>query len=114
MINAGIATGKQSGTCVLTDVNSNVFAHPLRFAVRFDERSLSAMGHYLVSTINQLFGGNAATMVFTRASSSVVSAQPTNPPTANDNWDAYTYGYSVPTPYFPVPNHMYPTYDSLL
>ena len=109
MIAAGVATGKNPGTCVLTGVNAGVFAHPFRFMIRnFDPRRL-AIGNGMWNAINQLFGGNAVSPIFCHriCGFPIVFGDP--PVGLLDDWDAHTYGYGLPSPY---PDHLYDLYSS--
>ncbi|TMI68724.1 hypothetical protein E6H16_01340 [Candidatus Bathyarchaeota archaeon] len=108
MITAGIATGKQAGTCVLTGVNPGVFAHPLRFVIRNLQPRLN-LANGFINALNQLFGGQAANpscfQIF--CFYPVVFSDP--PVSPIDDWDAFTYGYSLAGAY---PVDLYTLYYS--
>src|SRR3989475_9032391 len=111
MIAAGVATTKQAGSCVLTRVNSGVFAHPLRFMIRNDKPPRLQFGNGEMNAINQLFGGVAVQPTYgniRQIGFPIVFSEP--PESIVDDWDAYTYGYGLPSPY---PDHLFPFYYSL-
>jgi len=111
MIAAGIATGKQSGTCVLTGVNAGVSANPFRAMIRNNDPRRLAMGNGLMNAINQLFGGNVVTPTYGNIRQIgfpiVFSAPPDGP---LDDWDGYTFGYLLGSPY---PDHLYGLFNSI-
>ncbi|OLD01762.1 MAG: hypothetical protein AUJ07_10515 [Crenarchaeota archaeon 13_1_40CM_3_53_5] len=111
MIAAGIATGKQASSCILTGVNSGVFSHPLRFMIRNDKPPRLQFGNGEMNAINQLFGGVAVQPTYgniRQIGFPIVFSEP--PESIVDDWDAYTYGYGLPSPY---PDHLFPFYYSL-
>ena len=111
MIAAGIATAKTAGTCVLTGVNAGVFAHPLRDMIRNNDPRRLAMGNGLMNAINQLFGGQVVTPTYgniRQIGFPIVFSDPPDGPL--DDWDAYTFGYLLGSPY---PDHLYGLYNSV-
>src|SRR3989442_9098894 len=110
MIAAGVATTKQAGSCVLTGVNSGVFAHPLRFMIRNDKPPRLQFGNGEMNAINQLFGGNAVKPTYgniRQIGFPIVFSEPPTSPV--DDWDAYTYGYGLGGAF---PDHFFPFYNS--
>jgi len=98
IIAAGIATGKQAGSCVLTGVNPGVFARPIRFYINISSVTFPArkiLGDGLTTILNRLFGGTAVSPEYCRYNCYQIIYY--NGP--NDNWDAYTYGYKLGGPY---------------
>ncbi len=97
MINAGIASGKNPSTCVLTGVNAGVASHPFRMMTRVTNPRLT-LGQQFASEINNLFGSTVVLMT--------IGAIPQLGPIVFfdesgrvDDWDAYTYGYSEGGPF---------------
>jgi hypothetical protein len=111
MIAAGIATGKTAGSCVLTGVVAGVFAHPLRFMIRNNDPRRLAFGNGLMDAVNRLMGGTAVTPTYGNINQigfPIVFSDP--PDGALDDWDGYTYGFSLGSPY---PDHLYGTYNRI-
>jgi len=110
MIAAGIATSKQASSCILTGVNSGVFSHPLRFMIRNDKPPRLAFGNGEMNAINQLFGGVAVQPTYGNIRQIMFPIVLSEPQESNiDDWDAYTYGYGLPSPF---PDHLFPFYYS--
>ena len=95
MIAAGVASGKDPSTCVLTGVNPSVFAHPMRTIVRSTEPRRT-LGNEFITALNQLFGGQAVQPCFGQFCSRLVFTGPPLGPI--DDWDMYTYGYRLAGP----------------
>ena len=111
MMAAGVATGKTAGTCVLTGVNAGVFAHPLRDMIRNNDPRRLAMGNGLMNAVNQLFGGQVVSPTYgniRQIGFPIVFSDPPDGPL--DDWDAYTFGYLLGSPY---PDHLYGLYNSV-
>jgi len=111
MVHAGVATGKTAGSCILTGVNSGVFSHPLRFMIRSDKPPRLQFGNGELDAINRLFGGVASVATYgniRQIGFPIVFSEPPEGPI--DDWDAYTYGYGLGSPFA---DHLFPFYYSL-
>ena len=100
MIQAGVATGKTAGTCVLTGINPGVFANHLRFMIRNDDPVRVSLANGLQNAINQLFGGTVVVPSYGSITSEgypiVFSTLPIGPP---NDWEMYTGYWSLPGPF---------------
>jgi hypothetical protein len=97
MINAGVATGMNPITCVLTGVNAGVSTHPFRFMIR-STNPRRTLGQIFTDELNALFGAS----VVVQRIGSIRELGPivfNNEPGHTDDWDSYTYGYSEAGPY---------------
>src|SRR5437879_4876977 len=104
------------GTCVLTGVNPSVFAHPFRSMVRTSEPRLD-MGKAWDKAMNELFGQTVVIEKFgnirTIGHAIVFSDNCFNIACYTvggniDDWDMYTYGYGLGSPY---PDHLFGLYN---
>jgi ABC-type transport system substrate-binding protein len=97
MINAGVATGMNPTTCVLTGVNAGVITRQFRFMVR-STNPRRTLGFGLTNEINTLFGASVVSVT-------VGTIDQIGPIVFNneaghvDDWEAYTFGYSEAGPY---------------
>src|SRR3989441_3833329 len=109
MIAAGVATGKGTD-CRLTGVNSGVFVRPIRFMIRNDKPPRVQFANGWMNALNQLFGGIAARPSCIGRPSICNLLVLSDPPTTPiDDWDAYTYGYGLPSAF---PAHFFFFYNS--
>ena len=99
MIAAGVATGEQAGSCTLTGVNSGVFAHPLRLIIKGSDSVRRALAIGFSNSLNQLFSGAAVAPCYGLACNYAFLVFTDPPDGLMDDWDAYTYGYSLGGPY---------------
>lgn len=104
LIAAGIATGKDPSTCVLTGVSASASANAIQLFVRNDDPSLLSMGQSYAQFICALFTG-----AFTTGCSSFATVLPgpftafpgfsTSPTATQLSWWVYTgYNKAVTTP----------------
>src|SRR3989475_12427052 len=104
MIAAGVATGEQAGSCTLTGANSGVFAHPLRLIIKGSDSVRRALALGFTNSLNQLFSGAAVAPCYSLACNYAFLVFTDPPDGLMDDWDAYTYGYSLGGPYA---DHLY-------
>ncbi len=113
LIAANIGLQDNNLDCII-DSNSpgfgNIVAHPLRFMIRSDDLNRNALGQGLVMAVNQLFGASVVSPFF----GSIAQLRPivfvSAPGGITDDWDMYTFGWSLPGPF---PDHLRPLYGSV-
>ena len=117
LVTAGVASGFDTTTCVLTGISVNAAAHPVNIFARSDRPARLALGDGLMESICYLFTGHfsAATCqqipTTTTACSGTCYVTETRGPFAlfpgfttsatgiNDNWWLYTGGFGSVFPY---------------
>ncbi len=107
MIAAGLATGKNPTTCVLTGVKASVLAHPFRAKIRSTQPRRS-LGLGFVNALNQLFGAIVTTVQIGNINTighAIVFSERASP---IDDWDMYTYGTQDTSPF---PTLLYAQYS---
>ena len=113
-VNAGIATGKDPSTCVLTGISSSASAHTVNFFIRSDDAARLDLGDALSQDICALFGQGFITSCspYLTTVAGPITAFPgfsTSTTGINLNWGMYTAGFvSV----YPFDSSLYFGYNS--
>jgi hypothetical protein len=113
-VNAGLATGKDPTTCVLTGIASTVTAHQVSFFVRSDDPARLDLGNSLAQEICALFGQGFITSCQPYLSTvpGPITAFPgftTSATSVNLNWGMYTAGFQA---VYPFDSSLYFGYNS--
>jgi len=112
-VNAGIATGFDPSTSILTSISSAASANPVTFFIRNDESARLDFGNTLAQQICYLFTGTYATpcsyLSTVRGSISAFPGFNTSPPNIKLLWGMYT-GSQVAA--FPFDQGLFQTYNS--
>lgn len=113
-INAGIATGKDPTTCVLTGIAPSVSQHPVNFFIRSDDAARLDLGNGLAQEICALFGQGFITSCqsYLTTVPGPITAFPgftTSTTGVNLLWGMYTAGF---VNVFPFDSSLYFGYNS--
>jgi ABC-type transport system substrate-binding protein len=113
-INAGLATGKDPSTCVLTGIASTVSAHTVNFFVRSDDPARLDLGNSISQEICALFGQGFQTscLPYLNNIPGPITAFPgftTSTTSVNLNWGMYTAGFQA---VYPFDSSLYFEYNS--
>lgn len=112
-INAGIATGKDATTCVLTGVTGLAASNPVAFFVRSDDPARLDLGNSLAEEICALFGAgftiNCTYLATTDGPITAFQGFQTSPTQVALTWHMYTAGYGF---VYPFDQSLYFTYNS--
>jgi hypothetical protein len=113
-INAGLATGRDATTCVLTGVSSAVTAHTVNLFIRIDNTARFQLGQSIAQELCALFGQGFATGcgTFVSVTPGPITAFPgfiTSPTSVNLSWHIYTAGYGN---VYPFDSSLYFIYNS--
>lgn len=113
LIAANIGLKDDNRDCIIDTTSPglvNIRNNPIRFMVRSDDPNRYALGIGFSSAVNQLFG----TSVFTLTVANIAQLAPivfaSSPDGATDDWDLYTFGWSLPGPF---PDHLRALYGSV-
>ena len=112
LINANIGLKDDNLDCVIDPSSPglpNLSSHPIRFMVRSDDANRRNLGEGLANAINQVLGTNVVNLVegSIAALGSIVFVSA--PDGATDDWDMYTFGWSLGGPF---PDHILPLYGN--
>jgi hypothetical protein len=113
-INAGLASGKDPSTCVLTGISSTVSSHTVNFFVRQDDPARLDLGNSLAQEICALFGQGFITSCtpYLSTIAGPITAFPgftTSTTGINQNWGMYTAGF---VNVYPFDSSLYFGYNS--
>ena len=113
-INAGLATGRDPTTCVLTGISPAVISHSVNIFVRSDDPARLDLGNSLAQEICALFGQGFVTACapYLTVTPGPITAFPgfiTNKSSVNLSWWIYTAGYNQ---VFPFDSTLYFIYNS--
>ncbi len=113
-ISAGLATGKDPTTCVLTGISSGVTAHTVNIFVRSDDPPRLDLGNSLAQEICALFGQGFATgcAPYLTVTPGPITAFPgftTSNSSVNLSWHIYTAGFGQ---VFPFDSSLFFLYNS--
>src|SRR2546425_1934335 len=113
-INAGLASGKNPTTCVLTGISSSVSAHTVSFFPTITENAVFQLGQSIEQEICALFTG-----VFTQPCAPYLTVTPgpvtpfpgviTSPTSVNLSWALYVARHDQ---VYPFDSSLYSTYNS--
>src|SRR6266704_3377774 len=113
-VNAGLATGFNSATSILTGISSAAASNSIRFFIRSDDTARRNLGESLEAQICYLFTGSyTIPCPYLDILSGPVTAFPgftTSPTTVNRSWWMYTAAYNF-VPFFDDSLYLY--YNSL-
>src|SRR5712664_1829577 len=103
-INAGLAAGRDSTTCVLTGISPAVTSHSVNIFVRSDDPARLDLGNSIAQEICALFGQGFVTACspFLTVTPGPITAFPgfiTNNKSVNLSWWIYTAGYNQVFPF---------------
>lgn len=113
-INAGLATGKDPTTCVLTGISPAVTSHTVNLFARIDDPARLDLGTSIAQEICALFGQGFVTgcspyLTFTPGPITAFVGFITSNNSVNLNWHIYTAGYSA---VYPFSSSLYFIYNS--
>ncbi len=113
-INAGLAAGRDSTTCVLTGISAAVTSHTVNIFVRSDDPARLDLGNSIAQEICALFGqgfitGCAPYLTVTPGPITAFPGFITNNVSVNLSWWIYTAGYSS---VYPFDSSLYFIYNS--
>ena len=113
-VNAGVATGFNPSTCVLTGISPAASSHSVNFFVRSDDPARLDLGDSMAQEICALFTSTFSTgcAPYLSVSEAPITAFPgfqTSPTTVNMDWWIYTAGYLFE---YPFDQSLYFTYNS--
>ena len=109
MIMAGVATGEQPGTCILTGVNPGVYTNPIKGMIRNDDPRRLALGNGFMNMLNQLMSGTVVYPTYgtINKQGAIVFTDPPESPI--DDWSFYTFAYGFGGQF---PDHLFDLYYS--
>jgi hypothetical protein len=113
-VNAGLATGRDPTTCVLTGISSSVSSHTVTFFVRSDDPARLDLGDALAQEICALFGQGfiSSCTPYLQTVEGPITAFPgftTSNTTVNLSWGMYTAGFAS---VYPFDSSLYFEYNS--
>jgi hypothetical protein len=113
-VNAGVASGFNPSTCVLTGISSAAASHTVNFFVRSDDPARLDLGQSMVQEICALFTGVFSTQCtpYLTESEGPITAFTgfqTSPTSVKTDWWIYTAGYLFE---YPFDQSLYFTYNS--
>jgi len=112
LIAANIGLRDVNHDCVIDATSpgiANIVAHPIRFMIRSDDVFRQALGIGLSNALNQIFGGFVVSTTIANIAQLGPIVFVSAPEGATDDWDMYTFGWSLPGPF---PDHLLQLYYS--
>src|SRR3989454_92513 len=112
LIAANIGLRDDNRDCIIDATSpglANIVSHPIRFMIRSDDIFRQSLGLGLTNTLNQLLGGYVVSTTVANIAQLGPIVFVSAPEGDTDDWDMYTFGWSLPGPF---PDHLLQLYYS--